>query len=549
MPLALGVLRSSVRAFAPIRVAWAALGAASWVLGACGDVTFIDPDAPLKAQLRVESAVRYAVERDPRTYLRVEVPARRGLEGARLLAVGPGDVAFALPLEGQRIAPCRAASTCFELVLGDGVLDGAERVRLEVDRLDHRAEGRLVEERLPPYAVDAEPIAENTRAQILLARDPIGARLASEAAVFGLVPFERTFEVNLTPGACGPTSGATFATLSRFPAEVEARFDESQLACVALRPALPPEGPVVATRTLAARAVARRFQHTYDPPVVPAPLVALLLFDLEIPNPSRCLRTEEDLEATVTELALSIAESDGRGAQVVALPPVELADAGGARCRQRQGPSLSPASLAASVLEALDRAVGLGTPTRILIVYANNLAIESPGLASALPLFREALAAEGVGTYLLAIAPETTPAGLGADDRLPWVSTLEPAFRNNLAAALGRAWPFVSVSHTPSTVVPLADPEMARGLAAYRVCRSEPRVSPRGRPTGRNAWVPGAAGPSYTVALPPQALVPAFAFVRPTVEVRWEGCYALCERPGPGRPPETSWLEEDNCSP
>ena len=58
-------------------------------------------------------------------------------------------------------------------------------------------------------------------------------------------------------------------------------------------------------------------------------------------------------------------------------------------------------------------------------------------------------------------------------------------------------------------------------------------------------FVPQAGVPSYRVGLPDEVLVAASELLVPSVSVRWVGCRAFCDHPGPRGTGE--WIEQGGC--
>mgnify|MGYP006293523925 CR=1 FL=1 len=499
----------------------------------------------------MERARAFSVVDDPRVYLRAEVGARIDPRETRWWALTGAQERLALPEDLRTSGPCGEGRQCFEWVLGPKALDGAREVGFTVAALDHESSARLERVAAGGYELDVELLDENRRARIRLSADPLDAALLDEPSAPGRPPFPRSYEVAMRPGPCSaPFDEADYAEAAPLPVEVEPRFDDEALACFGLRPVRPRPGPAVATRTVPARAIARRFAHTYLPPVVSAPLVFLPVFDVEIPNPERCQQTQEALEAAVRSVALDITRADRQGAPVLGLAPIQVARADGVACRQTSGRRFDGAAEAMARRSALAEAGLDPDGVRVLVLYAYNLPLPvPPGLRLDLRALLEALGPPGERAYLVTLGDEGVLSELDPDGRLAWTSTLEPTFRDRLDPVLSDAWPFQTVLHDEATVVPMTDGAGAAGLSAFRICRSRPTVLPLGVDLGDRAFDPGREGPAYRVALPEQRLIPARSLTRASVEVEWEGCYALCERPGPGRTAGISWLREDSCPP
>lgn len=468
--------------------------------------------------------------------------------GAVELAVEGPSGAFVLPERGRRIVSCATAWTCIEQVLGPGALGDGRRVILRLPDIDHEADGPIERVPLPSYQVGGDPKDENTALRVALERDPIAEALATERREGGRPPFERRFELAVAAGPCGGAAPFGWRPVERFPADRSVLFSPGDAACASLRPAEPPDGPVVAQRTIDAAAVVRGFRYLFAPPERAAPLVFLTLFDFEVPNPSRCEEVQTSMQATLLGIAERIAEGDGRGAPTLALPPVMVAEEAGVRCRQANLRSFDAENVAEQAAVALEARFP-GTPVRLLIVYAANLPLPLP-MAVRVSVFQliDALGRRRIPSLLVALGPDPAVAGLDPAVVSPWLSPLEPAFESALFGVLGPIWPFVTVAIDPGTPIPLADAATREGLVAYRLCDATGQAFPAGAPIGQgNARREGPEGPGFFLGLAPVVLAPSGIDRPAAFEVPWEGCYGLCDRAPPGGGP--SWLNRSSCGP
>jgi hypothetical protein len=512
-------------------------------------VVFVDPDAALKASLVIQSAQQLELDGDPRRYFHVRIASRTGVERVRLeLGSSGGRTAIPTAQLASR-QPC-AGGTCVAITLGPGFPEEPSRMILSVPEIGHEVEAPITRIAAGAYQLDAEALAGNTAIEIAL-DDPIRRLFPSPeidpATGTGVILFPRTLEARVGPGGCAgpfPANDPGWGPLAADRAMLAAPFfgDGVPLVCVSLRPADPPEGPAVEEQTVLPRAVTHPFQHVYTPPVEIAPLVYLPLFDLEISSSARCTEAEGLIDSAVMDSALAI------GGDILRIDPLRIAESSGVPCRQDPERRLDAPSLAARIDAALDMALP-GRRVRVLLVYANNLALPLPsglvGDIAALEASFSPMSSPDRQIALFAIAPSGPSMQLSPDLQIAFGATEETAFKDAIAGALSGLWPFKTLLHTDQTVVPLSAGAAAPFLL-YKVCDANGQVHPLGVSSGE-AFVPPALGPAYTVSLPAQVLVPSMTFVVPSVQVNWEGCSALCDRPAPGAMEGQPWRIDSSC--
>lgn len=537
------------------------------LVAACGRVVFVDPNAAARAGLKIISAQRLTVAGDPRDYFHVRIGTRARMDQIRLRAEGPPG-SFELPLDGQDAQFCGDRDLCISVTLGPGMpregLDSLALEAPEIAALDRAPLGETV--KLEGYHLRGDAKTRNTAVQVTIDDPirryfaaPVPARvLASDGVPISqrtVLLFSRSFEVQTTPGPCtaaasGDDPGWTRQDGNPFttPAAFSAGADSQ--TCVSVRPALPERGPAVGAAGVGGRALITRFQHVYTPIVEKSPLVFVLMFDLELAAPARCSAAQDLVRSAVLEAAAEIATAQSGGAEVMALPAIQIANANGMLCKQSNTRSFDGVATGSAIKESLSAAFGPERRIRVIEIYASNLNLELPATleASVRNLRHELTGAGPMGRDLLiAISAELPLRALTPDRAIPWLATEEPAFRAEIKRLLAEIWPFKTMVHTDRTVVPmLAEAERPR-FSAFRICRASHMIAPIGSRRGPMAYDVEATGPAYTVALGPQVLLEARAFSVPSVVVEWQGCEALCDRPSPEGDPRTSWDLQAAC--
>lgn len=532
--------------------------AALLVLWGCGETIFIDPDGPRKAELVLTNAERLLVEGDPRTYLFLRVKTRGRLDDVRFSVVGPAGQ-LQLPEDGRDLVPCADGSTCLSYTLGLGWPAELDQVVLEAPEIGHRAVRDLAVFDLGGYAFSGSAGAGNTLVEGQLL-DPIRSHfIQTELLEDGrrVQLFPRSFEAWTTSGPCASLplgSDSGWAPMTSVPFRMPARYsaEPEALACVAVRPSRPADGAAIAAETVAASALVERFTHLYAPPVERSPLVYQLIFDLEMPSEARCTAAKDLVEAAVRDTATQIAADQDLGAEVLGLPPLDLAVTNGVPCRQSNDRRLFGSAVTNVIVGEIRERFGADRPVRVVLIYATNLNLPLPdnlrqelaGLPSFFP--------EDLRAFTIFISPELPAQGAQADQRFDWTSTQEPSFRGNIASTMALVWPFFTMIHRADTFVPLANAGALSDLVAYRGCSGDQPVTLEGTPypSGGGANPPlllGPLGPGYRVALTPQILVPRSQYNPVTVRVVWEGCRGLCDRPAPGSLQGTPWSRSDTC--
>ncbi len=527
---------------------------------------FVDPDAELKAGLKITSAHRFVVEDDPRAYFHVRIGTRQGID---LISLSVSNVTgvHRLSLEDAHHQFCGDVETCISLFLPPGPPLDAERIALEAPSIGHRHEQGLNVERLGGYALEGAAIDDNRRVSVTL-DDPIrsflgGTDVAREYDEDGeliaervIELFPRTFDHVLTLGACSgpesaahpgwkPSSNNPFVATSSFSAGLDPE------TCASVRPSLPRGGAGVAALTIRARAVIERFSHAYAPASEISPLVAIPLFDLEIPNEERCSAAQNLVRAAVLDAATEIAADEMNGAEVFLLESVQLATKDGLLCKQADDRTFDALNVADDIRTAITERFGPERRVRVVLIYASNLNLEVPfSLGLSLQLLRTELmsSAPDRSQVTVAIAPDRPALSVSPDRSMPWLASEEPAFRTGIKQLLQSMWPFKTMLHNAETLVPLIEEEARGRYAAFRICSSSHLVQAAGtKHPESNVFYTGPEGPGYRVDLPPQILVESASFDLPLVTVEWEGCVELCDHTAPKGVDNTPWERTEAC--
>lgn len=508
-------------------------------MSGCG-AEFYDPDALRKASLEMLRAELISVADDPRLYFHLEFAGQDSAFETIRVAIDNR----VIPRSRLQISPCNSLQgTCVQAILDEGA--EAATVSAYFPDFDVRVQRPLSTVRVGPYELDAEALLGNTEARVLFRSDPVQQHLGGSL-------FHRGYELALRRGACGaPFEEQAWQSVRQLPLDVPVVFDENELACVGVRPIVPKKGPEVAQITFSARALVRSYRHLFTPPVVAEPLVYAILFDLEIPNEERCLQTQTTLEQMVSEVGRAVSEVNPQRPRVVALPSVQIAELDGVRCRQTNERRLFSDLVSQNLASAIQAELGPDAVVRPVLLYVANLPlVPPPDLRESLSDLVERLGPRpGIPAYFVAAAPESVVQSLASvNGELAWTSALETEFRNRLESVLSEAWPFFRTLTSGLAEIPLTDELSLEGLVAWRVCSAPPVVQPIGDAVGQLTYLVSASSPpAFRAFLTPQLWVPSSLLVQNVLEVRWEGCYGLCDRPAPGGSTEVSWLTQESC--
>jgi hypothetical protein len=504
----------------------------------------------------IEEALEIMIDGDPRRYLHLRIPSREALDRIRISIEGDSGRAE-IPSDALGVqVPCQDTATCIAITIPRAVPGSASTVILEVPEIGHQARAPILRVDAGPYGLETSAEAANTQISLTL-DDPIRRvfSMLDTSTPGGVLLFPRNFELHLSPGACAdPPSSEDHgwsplpSTRGMIPAPFPATADP--LLCLRLRPALPPGGSEVLAMSVPARAIVDTFQHVYTPPTESAPLVYLPMYDLDLPSEMRCSDAEGLIDSSVMNAAVSVSANDPEHPPILRLDPQRISvNTAGVLCQQDDSRNFDPIALAARIRSALDAKLP-GRRARVLAVYANNLNLELPvPLLQSFNTLRASFPATSTSAQqlaLFAIAPTRAVVSLMPDQGVDFVGTEEPAFGPIVAAGLGAVWPFRTVLHNDQTVVPLlAAAEIAK-YGLYRICSASAPISPIGSSSITQGILrPGPVGPAYTVPLPAQVLQPPVHFDPPSVQVRWQGCRALCDRALPDQ--ALIWTMEGPC--
>lgn len=511
-------------------------------LAGCGSVVFIDPDAQLKSTLRMTRSDLIRIDHDPNLYLVLELPRSSLPEPFNLALRGPEGLT-AVPAEAELIRSVATSSATALAFIAPPTSSAARSLRLSFPGLHHSTERSLSALRVGPYSLQAQASPTNDAILVEIG-DPLSRRLFQTGA-----RADRSFDAIAdvcaeTPGATDPRWLRLGGTRGRLPTTFAAGATER---CVYIRPSAPAGGPAVAAQMVPARAQLEVYEHQYVPPVEVAPIAFGLIFDLEIPVEARCGAAKELVRAALIDAARTAIEHEDPRPEIVELPSVEVAVKDGVPCRQENERHFDPEEHAARLIAALEDRVGAGRRARILLVYVSNLDLPLPsGLASEIFSLRGKLDSRpGLAQLLLGIGPATAVGSISPELTIDYGASNEPSFRAAIKDRLSPLWPFKTLLHTRATVVPLVDASQQGRFQYFQVCSSSHEIEPVSEQEIGSVLVPQAGVPSYRVGLPDEVLVAASELLVPSVSVRWVGCRAFCDHPGPRGTGE--WIDQGGC--
>lgn len=503
---------------------------------------FIDPDAELKSTLRMTRSDLIRIDDDPSFYLVLELPRSSLPEPFSLALRGPAGLT-AVPAEAELIRSVASSSATALAFVAPPTSTAARSLRLSFPALHHTTERTMGALRVGPYSLQAQASAAND-AIVIEIGDPLSQRLFQTGA-----RADRSFDA--IADACGATPGTTDprwqrlgGTRGRLPATFAPGAGER---CVYIRPSEPAGGPAVAAQMVPARAQLEVFEHQYVPPVEVAPIAFALIFDLEIPVEARCGEAKELVRTALLDAARTAGEHEDPRPEIIELPSVEVAVKDGVPCRQENERHFDPDEHAARLLQALEDRVGAGRRARVLLVYVSNLDLPLPsGLASEVFRLRGRLdSTPGLAQFLLGIGPATAVGSISPELTIDYGASNEPSFRAAIRDRLSPTWPFKTLLHTRATVVPLVDASAQGRFPYFRICSSSHEIEAVFEQELGSVLVPQSGVPAYRVGLPEEVLVAASELLVPSVSVRWVGCRAFCDHPGPrGTRP---WIDQGAC--
>jgi len=503
-------------------------------------VSLIDPAADRRAQLALVEAFQLVVDGESEVHLAIGMRGGAGTERFEIALDGPAG-RFAIP-EAVRGAPveCRQIGPCFVIDLPPAPT-GLDEVVVSIPEIDLELRRRLVIDPVAPVEVSAR--ARNDNATVEVAIDD---RLDMALGTRGYPP-RRRYAALLSPGGCGAPVGADDPRWSapqpaRFSLPVAFEEGPNPAACLTLKADRPAGAAPFISRTLAPGALVDRLDHVYAPPVEIAPMVWMVLSDLQLPSEQACALAQQRLSSAMAGAAASIATTLGSSIEALAIEPIDIAVTDGRHCQQSPDRRIDPLAVAARVDQAIDARFGREARVRALIVYATNLDAPIPdGLVDDIVRVQQSPTSARPIALMVIAPPRATVAS--SVTSVPFAAATEPAFEASVTAALTPIWPFQTLIHSADTRVPLVSSAETGRYRYFRTLQLSHPVEPIGA-RYLAAFTADASGPAYRVALEEEVLVPAKLFVRPTVSVRWEGCRDLCDRPPPGTDPDVSWISD-----
>lgn len=351
-------------------------------------------------------------------------------------------------------------------------------------------------------------------------------------------PLRRSFRWSVTPSAesCVPSGGAwdgkTAAGKEQVPFGA-APTDEGAW-CVTISPdARGIEAVSLAASVLAHPQLAYR-THRYVPEKQTAPLVYQLILDLEIPNENRCRSTLDLLEQGFAK-AFRDRSSAANAPPAVKLPTVNLSSVPGG-CRQEAMRRLPVADVAEAAKAYVRTAVQESEGTRLLFIYANNLAFPLPPLLTADfdALKTSVLEEPRAGVFLSAWAFPVVLMSADWQEPVNWIPPTDRLFGDTVKAFADSNLPFLTMLHHEDTTVAFVDPALEARDGLLKLCSSTPRIRMVDSPLTTGGFLYG-VGPGhdvrYQVDFPEQWLVRNAAYEKHEAKVSYEVCTRWCSHP------------------
>jgi hypothetical protein len=346
--------------------------------------------------------------------------------------------------------------------------------------------------------------AADTRSIDLAVTDPF--------AEVGDVQLARAFVVDLRDPACGDV-------LARAEIQGLGSLTASSLSADGQYCATLDSGAAHLRVALATHPELETYEHAYRPPLRTSRVVVLPVFNLELPDASRCQATIAGLAAAIAETASSL---DGAAVTTTLVSPPAPTDGS---CRHTDDALVDDALLD----ERLGGLFGSPDATAVL-VYVDNLGAPlSAALVGALAEARRWAERRSGLLQLATLAPPVVWASLPFDATATWTYSEDPGLPALADSLLRALVPYRAYVHDAHELVPF----FAEGTPAflgYKVCAASRPIAVRndvGAP-----YVPmddAAAG--YWVELP-SAWMPAGSFSPVAVQARLEACSRFCAQAG-----------------
>ena len=393
-------------------------------------------------------------------------------------------------------------------------------------------EGSLVEV-AETFSIDPIAVDRNARA------DPRRFDYFAEEGI----PLVRDYGFRLVRGECAAPSAQP--ELAPMEGIVELPDGWSAPSCFEAAPLRADAPGVLAQVPLVASAETwLAVRQRYDAPSIAHTTLYGVLFDLAVPDPTRCAEVRDTIADRIG------AAIGGRDASAVSLGTFEPDDAPDCAASP---PALYP--VARMLALAQDAALGTDGPRTILWIAVSNRSEPSPAFDAAwAELLAGSASIEPSPVYAWFITSSVSGGrdGGGAQWVTPYRPIEDPTLLDDIDTVAALAAPFRTLDHDLDTSIALELGALSRPQYG-RICQAVPALATLealGAPIDDTfAWPPRDA-PLYTVDLGVQIGVPSSLYVPRSSEVLFEVCARFCDGPfrGANGADHESWLEATECA-
>lgn len=360
------------------------------------------------------------------------------------------------------------------------------------------------------------------------------------------IPLERTFEWQVVtssrpdyrggaPETCATPTEAAWSGLAD-ALEVDYAWVESP-ACFALRPRRADAPGALLQIPFIPGAELYAEQQDYVPPEERPPIIYAFLTDLSIRGERRCAEAKGQIIQAFDGIFGRRAQDAIRLGTFTPTDPETGQPTDG--CSQKSGQDYPVRQIVQALKEQAARLAPQNV--RFVIVYMNNVELPPSEriLMQLLELGIEIMAVPNALPYTVAVGSNVALSLFEWDRPIGWRPISDQTLFGDIRDWGDATIAFRTTLHDESTEIQINPPVGATNPEAFKICQLTPTL-PGGvgyEPGGRlfslirtHPW-PGQGRPHYTIALPPQILVPFNQYKRDTFSLVVEACTRFCDFP------------------
>jgi hypothetical protein len=232
------------------------------------------------------------------------------------------------------------------------------------------------------------------------------------------------------------------------------------------------------------------------------------------------------------------------GGQQLELPAQDLAPG----CNQRNVTKLDVAAVQAAFAGA--QSAFPGSRIRPVVVYLDNINAQVDAATAALILSLKN-GPGGLQSLIWTVAFDAVGQQLGADRRISWTYTGDPALASQMQGAVSADLPLRTTAALTSGPVPLLDDAQLQIAHEIKVCLLPKDLVPDEPPAlGKTQLIDRARPPTLTFQLPQAVAMPRSLYTEVPYAVVTEGCSGNCDRYYVRDPDDTPerWDEMKRCA-